>query len=449
MRLCGCLLLAVLPASAALEAGVAAVDLTPSHPVPLAWRTKPPTREVYHPLRLHALALADGHTRVVLVTADIGYFCRDLTEQIHTRVRRLGLRPHQVFLNASHNHSAPALCPLDDVVEPGALDYGYQQFVIGRAAAAIESALATRQPARLATAESTCDVCINRRGGGPDISPNPAGPNDRRVRLLTVRDAGSGALRAVVSLFACHPSDVDNGQLGADFLGFAQTEFTRRHPGVPLLTAQGAGGNLRLAHLDASGNKFARTTDSELSFVREAGATLAAAVSAALGRETPVEGPIRSSLLEIRIPLAEPVRLGEARQAAASPDPWKARWGQRLLDLAERHAELPRNMPYWIHAITMGADFAAVGLDGEVFVEYAGLIEKQLAPMRVYVFGYTNASLAYIPTAQAVSEGGYEVEVFYWWLLPARISPAAETRIVDAAVSLVRELSQTPARMRL
>jgi hypothetical protein len=106
-------------------------------------------------------------------------------------------------------------------------------------------------------------------------------------------------------------------------------------------------------------------------------------------------------------------------------------------------------MPYWIHAITMGADFAAVGLDGEVFVEYAGLIEKQLAPMRVYVFGYTNASLAYIPTAQAVSEGGYEVEVFYWWLLPARISPAAETRIVDAAVSLVRELSQTPARMRL
>jgi hypothetical protein len=448
MRLCCCLLLAVLPASAALEAGVAVTDLTPSHPVPLAWRNKPPTREVYHPLRLKALALADGQTRVVLVTADIGYFCRELTEQIHTRVRRLGLRPHQVFLNASHNHSAPALCPLDDVVEPGALDYGYQQFVIGRAAAAIESALATRQPARLATAESTCDVCINRRGG-PDNSPNPAGPNDRRVRVLTVRDAASGNLRAALSLFACHPSDVDNGQLGADFFGFAQSEFERRHPGVPLLTAQGAGGNIRLAHFDGSGKKFYWERGSNLGFVREAGAKLADAVSAALGRETPVDGPIRSSLLEIRVPLEEPVRVGEARQAAASPDPWKARWGQRLLDLAERHAELPRAMPYWIHVITLGADFAAVGLDGEVFVEYAGLIERPLAPMRVYVFGYTNASLAYLPTAKAAGEGGYEVEVFYWWMLPARISPAAEPRIVDAAVSLVKELSQTPARMRL
>lgn len=109
----------------------------------------------------------------------------------------------------------------------------------------------------------------------------------------------------------------------------------------------------------------------------------------------------------------------------------------------------PRNVPYWIHAITIGADFAAIGLDGEVFVEYAGLIDKQLAPLRVYGFGYTNASLAYIPTARAVGEGGYEVDVFSWWLLPARISPAAEPRIVDAAVSLVKELSQTPARLRL
>ncbi len=458
------LLAGLAQAALALEAGLARVDLTPQHPVPLAWRPNAVTVKVYHPLYAKALALAEGQSRVVLVTADIGYFCRDLSEQIHVRIRRLGLRPHQVLLNASHNHSAPALCPLDDVVEPGQLDYRYQQFVIERVVSAIESALATRKPARLATSEGRCDVCINRRLG-TEHEPNPAGVYDPRVRLLTVRDAAGGTLRGVLFLFACHPSDVENGAVGADFFGFAQTEFEARQPGVIAMSAQGAGGNIRVHHVDASGKKFSWSRGEDLSFSREAGRKLAEAALSGLGAaENPVEGAIGSNLLEIQIPLGEPVTLGEARRAAADKDPWKSRWGKRLIDLSERHAELPRSMPFWIQAITIGREFAAVGLDGEVFVEYALEIEKALGSSRaessragssragssrVYVFGYTNASLAYIPTAKAVAERGYEVDVFYWWVLPSRISPRAERAIVDASVTLVKELRNDADRVRL
>ncbi|MFN0168519.1 MAG: neutral/alkaline non-lysosomal ceramidase N-terminal domain-containing protein [Bryobacteraceae bacterium] len=433
----------------AMEAGLARVDITPRHPVPLAWRTNPPTAKVYHPLYAKALAVTDGQTRVVLVTADIGYFCRDISEQIHVRIRRLGLRPHQVLLNASHNHSAPALCPLDDVVEPGQLDYRYQQFVIERVVSAIESALATRKPALVATAEGTCDVCINRRLG-TEMAPNPEGAYDPRVRLLTVRDAADRKLRGVLFLFACHPSDVENGSIGADFFGFAQTELEAKQPGVIAMSAQGAGGNIRVHHVDEHGRKFSWSRGDNLAFNREAGRKLAAAALSGLGAgEKPVEGAIGSNLLEIQIPLGDPVTLGEARRAAAGKDPWKARWGKRLMDLSERQAELPKRMPFWIQAITIGRDFAAVGLDGEVFVEYALEIERALASSRAYVFGYSNASLAYIPTAKAVAEGGYEVDVFYWWVLPSRISPRAERVIVDAAVTLVKELRSEADRIRL
>ena len=46
--------------------------------------------------------------------------------------------------------------------------------------------------------------------------------------------------------------------------------------------------------------------------------------------------------------VGEPVTLGEARRAAADKDPWKSRWGKRLIDLSERGAELPRRMPFSI-----------------------------------------------------------------------------------------------------
>lgn len=236
-------------------AGVGSEDITPEWPVRRAFGNRPPIQQRYDRVEAKALALSDGKQPVVLVTADIGYFSLSLSQEIHKRVRRLGLEPRQVVLNASHSHSGPAVSPVLDVLEEDQIDRRYQEHFISRVVRAIESSLQDLQPAQLSTAEAECEVCINKRLEGR-MEPNPAGPMDRRGRLLIVRAAKTEVLRAVLFLYGCHPSDQNDEAFGADFFGFAREELERRNPGVARLSAQGTGGDARVDHRDVSGKKF-------------------------------------------------------------------------------------------------------------------------------------------------------------------------------------------------
>lgn len=243
----------------ALEAGMAVEDVTPQWPVRKAYANRPPIRQAYHPVEIKVLSLSDGESRLAIVTADVGYFGAELSEKIHRGVARLGLAPHQVVLNASHNHSGPAVNADLDVLDRGQFDFRYQDFFVAQVVRAIERSLQDLRPSRLGTAEAQCDVCINKRLEGR-MEPNPAGPMDRRVRLLQVTDAVTGALRSILFLYGCHPSDVGDDAFGADFLGFARQELERRQSGIITLSAQGTGGDTRVDHRDASGSGFPSAT---------------------------------------------------------------------------------------------------------------------------------------------------------------------------------------------
>jgi hypothetical protein len=76
---------------------------------------------------------------------------------------------------------------------------------------------------------------------------------------------------------------------------------------------------------------------------------------------------------------------------------------------------------------------AIVTLPGEIFVEL-GLAIKKASPFRTtLVIELANASLSYVPTMKAFSEGGYEV-------VNSVIAPGGGEILVQAAVRLLREV---------
>jgi hypothetical protein len=77
-----------------------------------------------------------------------------------------------------------------------------------------------------------------------------------------------------------------------------------------------------------------------------------------------------------------------------------------LLEKLEHGDKLRTSYPYPVEVWKLG-DQPIVALGGEVVVEYA--IElKQIFGQDLFVLGYSNDVMAYIPTPAILREGGYE-----------------------------------------
>jgi hypothetical protein len=87
----------------------------------------------------------------------------------------------------------------------------------------------------------------------------------------------------------------------------------------------------------------------------------------------------------------------------------------------------------------LGPDLTFVALGGEVVVDYVLRLKKELG--RIWVAGYTNDVMAYIPSLRVLKEGGYEgggAMVYYG--LPAAWGPRVEDLIVAAVHERVNQV---------
>jgi len=105
----------------------------------------------------------------------------------------------------------------------------------------------------------------------------------------------------------------------------------------------------------------------------------------------------------------------------------------KILDVAER-----RGVPWEaeVQVITLGDRMAWVALPGEIFVEL-GLAIKAVSPFRyTFIAELANGSIGYIPNLEAYPQGNYEI-------VSARGEAGSGERLVEAALSLLRELKTT------
>ena len=163
------LILALLaaPLGAQFRAGVARVKITPTLPAWLsgfAARTRP-AETIAQDLWAKALAIEDAQgNRVVLVTADLIGFTREVTDEIASRaLAKYKLERRQVIFNASHTHSGPSIWPRLHVARSPGLEVtpemkAYADKLIEDVSALIGRSLESMQPARLETAEGQAQL---------------------------------------------------------------------------------------------------------------------------------------------------------------------------------------------------------------------------------------------------------------------------------------------------
>lgn len=420
-------------------AGVAAVDITPGHPVRLhgfprgerSQSTDAVTQRIY----AKALAIGEdaGNGPVLLLTADLlGVSEAMVTELADRLAREAGFTDRtRLTVTATHNHSAPALSTVAPFVfrqPPSATQAEeisrYETWLMDRLVEVAMAALRDRQPALLAHAKGQAAFASQRRvvvdGKWQAFGDNAAGPVDHDLPIMTVRDP-AGALRAVWLSYACHGVCWQKPSVHGDWMGVAQARIEAAHPGALALVTIGCAGDIN--PLD----QYFRGEDPVTP-----GEAAAAEVERLLSGSTrPLSGAPETQMTRFELPL----------QAAPGIEHWAGqqdRFSRTMHERLTRGEAVAEHLPYVAQTWMFGDDLAVVFLAGEVHVDYGLRLKRDFDADRLWVNAYANASPAYIPTAAQLPEGGWEVDGSRLnYGVPARLDPAAEELLHERVAAIL------------
>ncbi len=417
------------------KAGISRAVITPGKPVWLAGyasRTHP-SDGVLADLWAKVLAIEDSTGRkAVLITTDLLGFPKKLSDRIRDQIAvRYGLTRSQIILSYSHTHSGPVLdgalfdiYPLDEAQLQVIREYSAD--LCGKIADLAGEAISAMVPAEIYSQTGITRFQVNRRNNS-EASLNSltalAGPNDYAVPVLKVTDL-RGNIIAVAFGYACHATVLDIYSISGDYPGFAQAELERSYPGITAMFFQGAG---------ADQNPLPRRT---IPLAVQYGKELAAAVGRVLDEDMQKLDPVLSTAYsEVKLKFSEPLSADSLAKMADHAEGYQKKWAENQLKALKANGSLISSYPYPVEVWRLGGQ-AIVALGGELVVDYSIRLKKLFGP-DIFVLGYVNDDMAYIPSETILSEGGYEGESSQMvYGLPARWAPGLEEEIVDEVKKL-------------
>ncbi len=434
-----------------LPVGAAKVEITPKEPVHLVNTLEAKESEgVAGRLWARAIAIGKGDPGpAVLISFDGVGVTREITRRVAERLKeRKGVHRRRLVVTATHTHWAPHLSGLLPTIFGGRLPAEHRKHVrrytdrlVDRLVRAGVRAVEDRRPCRLSRGRGDVGFAINRRKvkGGEYVGfgDNPDGPVDHRLPVLAARGP-SGELRAVLLSYACHNTAISGNKLEnkvhGDWAGLAAKKIEASHPGSVALVTLGCGG-------DARPRKKGGVAVAE-----EHAKTIADEVERLLGMSLdPVDGPLSCRRERVELPF-EPLPDRETlRRYAAKAEQGRPRWvrargtlAKEMLKRLDRGEKPSGALPYGVQRWVFDDDLAMVFLNGEVVVDYARRLRRELDGERLWTVAYANAVPCYIPSRSDLREGGYEAyrSMFYYGFL-RRLAPETEQVVVDTVQKLL------------
>jgi len=424
------------------KAGFAKTAITPDRPMWMsgyASRNKPATGTL-HDLWAKAVALEDPQgNKVILITLDLVGIDRDTSSQIRTQIARAAqMDPGSICINCSHTHCGPVvgqnlramyfLGPIENLLVDK-----YTKNLIDTSVSVARRALLDLTPARISHGMGNASFAVNRRNNKEADVPKIReagelkGPVDHAVPVLVVQDL-KGNLRGLVCEYACHATTLDSYEWCGDYPGFGMLELEKRHPGAMALFCAGCG---------ADQNPLPRR---KVELAKQYGNQLADAVDKVLAVTTPeISGTLRSQYKEIPLGYAELPTREKLFEMSISMDRYQAARGAYLLQKMMVDRKLDETYPYPIQVWHLGTGPVWVHLGGEVTVEYSLRLKAENKGKTLWVDGYSNDVMAYIPSTKVLKDGGYEgATSMVYYGLPSTWAPAIEEQIITAANGLIK-----------
>ncbi len=368
------------------------------------------------PLEVHAMVLSGAGTRFVLLVADLACVNTDVVAAIRADLAER--YDASCWVAATHTHSGPepGCRPGGAPTPPGLADRLLRAARDAVAVAVRDDVPATVEPPYRTTVDGL---------GGRRSTDTPE-PQAVPVDTTAVRDAG-GALLGLLVVHPVHPTvlPAGNRDVSADLSGAIRRAIGRRLPGVWVMVATGAAGDLSTRHTRRGRGQ------AELDRL---GALVADAIGvppAPADAAPAVHGPVTAEL-ELRpkgvddLPGLEELR---TRTGAARTFEQGLELAAGLLDAPDR----PAAYRVRLEAVSLGG-LDLVAVPGELFLCLGERIRAAAGqPDRTVVLGYANGYVGYLPNREAYARPDYEV-------LASPVAPGSGEQVAEAAAALTASL---------
>lgn len=424
-----------LPLHAALRAGAAAVDITPTQfPMNMPGGFSANMAEGAHdPFHSRALVLDDGKTTLAMVVVDqLGAGPDVLLEAKTLAAAQTGISVENMLISSTHTHSGPSL----NTRSEAAAAY-YKQFVEGVAESIIQAHAALKPAAIGAAAHPLPDEVFNRRwylkegamplnpfgkfdrvkmnpGAGNAALERPAGPIDPDITVLSVQDTKRNALALFANYSLHYVGGSPKGQMSADYFGeFARVMPSRLRCDENFVAMMSNGTSGDINNIPFTVTRPPREPFEQIRIVAQKAADTAWFAHRKIEKhqtEVTLGMMQRKVTLQYRHPSAQEV--AEAKAVLAVKDKAAIEALPRLAQNYARsvigaHERPEATLDVTVQAIRIG-DFAVCGIPFEVFVEI-GLDLKKRSPFpQTMVIGLANGRHGYLPTPAHHKLGGYE-----------------------------------------
>lgn len=388
--------------AATVLAGFATADITPPLDREMAGFGPFLARKatsVHDPLMAHVMVLAVDGKRVAVVDCDVAGVSLDFTRKVRTLVEAgTGIPGQHVLISATHTHSGPAILKW---IGWGAQDEEYLRGLPARVAQAVSAAAKNLQPVEVYYGEvPVAGVGENREYDG--------GPVDTKLRVLKFMRGGK--LQGFIVNYSVH-NVIFSEQMheySADLAGVALAQVVQENPGSVGIFLQGSCGDInpRPAHqINNQPPEQCRKLLGELSdllagYVRQAIKSASplpvTRIDMATKEVSLPEVPADKSLLLKTIQLTDKLLKEPNLTPEAQGDLRFSRDSARAV--FDRYQRLPLNERETEIQVLRIQDVLILTDPAELFITFANQIDEMLPNWKVWVAGYANDYVGYIPT---------------------------------------------------
>lgn len=402
--------------------------------------------------RVMVISNADRRSPHVLVSVDTIGFPGVLTKTIFEEVQKQHQIPRSQFvICCTHSHTAPHLAgglsnlfaaPLTESDQ--AKTEAYTASMKDQIVVAVQQAIESLSPGILQTGSGTATFAKNRRvlkdGVWTGFGINPEGPVDHTLPVLLIKDPSGVTTRGVVFNYACHCTTFggDYNRVNGDWAGYASKMLEEAFPEAIALCTIGCGADANPERDSKHALEIAQRQGQEI-------ADSVQSVTAQEGQLSRIDAGVSTNFGYAGLPIDRPTDQ-QMQEALKSPRQQVRHHAEVMIDTKKRMGRLPETYPMPIQVWRFGNQFAMVFLGGEVCVDYALRIKKELPVLAegltsdcVWVSAYSNDVFAYVAPERMRAEGGYEVDFsMIYYLQPGRWSSGTE----EVIIRRVKELFQ-------
>jgi hypothetical protein len=384
----------------------------------------------YHQQPVHILISIDSIGLPVAMTSDIA----------NKLQAELQIAREQIVFCNTHTHSGPHLFEyyvfgfmMGYSESDGRIANDYRNRLRDWIVQAAKQAVAGLRPASVSHTQGTVGFAAHRglklKDTDPDFVPDLSGPVDHALPLLCLKNEDNQIV-ALVFNYACHCTTLDSeyNKINSDWAGAATDQLELDFPGSVALCTIGCGGDcdpeprgsLQLI------NQHARSIATEVKRLVQKPMTM-------VGQ--PIASRYEHADLAFELPTVSQLK---ARQSPGKFFLLSGSHAYRMLELLKRGGKLPATYHAPIQTWNFGNQLTMVFLSGEVVVDYALRLKKELADPNLWVTAYANDVFGFIDSERMRPERGNQYrESPEYFNQPGPWASGTEDRLINRVKELI------------